>query len=297
MPNAQSIVQSLNTVDRWVDMINADINGTVRTGQKSARLSFSGSGSDNALQIAEQSLIGGHSVIDFGQGAVIGSTENTHIAIQGDGFFTVVDPSSVNTTTGAVAITGTSNVLLTRDGEFRTNQAGLLVNASGYYLVAADVQTTPGSFAPANFRTVYNDADIGSDAAAPMTNAVNFTDFISNSLTAGTLMANGTSTLGGANYSSLVKVAQGAQSLEYADTGSTQFDLGFGATGATAPEIRVVAGTNADATILSKSLEASNASMTQSVPELASSSKLFQALTRVLQTTNTNVDALLGVIK
>jgi flagellar hook protein FlgE len=304
MPSPQSTIQSLRTIDQWVDMINANITGGVRTGYKTSSLRFTGNGGSvegsqggSPLQFAETGLAAGHSILDFSQGAVTASTESTHIAIQGNGFFTVVDPNSVNTTTGAVTITGTSNVLLSRDGEFRTNAQGLLVNASGYYLVAADVQSTPGQFTPANFRTVYNNVDIGTNAPAAMTNALRFSDFLSNGLTAGTVMANGTATLGGANYTSLVKVSQGQQSLEFSDHGSTDFDMGFDNTGATAPTIRVVAGTNADATIHSKSLEASNASMTQSVPELSMSQKLFSALTKVLLIGQQNQDAILGVIK
>jgi flagellar hook protein FlgE len=287
MPNAQSMIQSLKTVDSWIDMINADINGGVRTGYKSSNLSFSG---------GDDALTAGSTYIDFTQGAITAGTENTQVAIQGNGFFTVVDPNSVNTTTGAVTISGTSNVLLTRDGDFRTNAQGLMVNSSGYYLVAADVTSTPGSFTPGNFRTVYDNADISTNAPAAMTNALRFTDFLSNSLTAGTVMANGTATLGGANYSSLVKVSQGEQSLEFSQNGSTQFDVGFTNTGATAPTVRVVAGTNADATIQSKSLEASNASMTASVPELSLSQKLFSALTKVMLTAQNNQDAILAVI-
>jgi flagellar hook protein FlgE len=55
------------------------------------------------------------------------------------------------------------------------------------------------------------------------------------------------------------------------------------------------AGTSSDATVLSKSLEASNASMTQSVPELSLAQKLFSALTKVLQTKQTNVDGVLNL--
>jgi flagellar hook protein FlgE len=68
-------------------------------------------------------------------------------------------------------------------------------------------------------------------------------------------------------------------------------------TGASNSSIRLSAGTSADNTILSKSLEASNASMTQSVPELSLAQKLFSALTKVLQTKQTNVDGVLNLIR
>jgi flagellar hook protein FlgE len=51
------------------------------------------------------------------------------------------------------------------------------------------------------------------------------------------------------------------------------------------------------ATVLTKSLEASNASMTQSVPELSLAQKLFSALTKVLQTVYTNQDNVLNLIR
>jgi flagellar hook protein FlgE len=55
--------------------------------------------------------------------------------------------------------------------------------------------------------------------------------------------------------------------------------------------------TTATSTILSKSLEASNASMTQSVPELSLAQKLFSALTKVMQTGQTTVDSVLNLVR
>ena len=55
--------------------------------------------------------------------------------------------------------------------------------------------------------------------------------------------------------------------------------------------------TTTQTTKLAKSLEASNASMTQSVPELSLAQKLFSALTKVLQTKQTNVDGVLNLVR
>jgi flagellar hook protein FlgE len=52
-----------------------------------------------------------------------------------------------------------------------------------------------------------------------------------------------------------------------------------------------------DGCLLTKSLEASNASMTQSVPELSLAQKLFSALTKVLQSKQTNVDGVLNLVR
>jgi flagellar hook protein FlgE len=81
--------------------------------------------------------------------------------------------------------------------------------------------------------------------------------------------------------------------------GSTVFDVGFNGTSSPAtnnPSL-IVTTSVGGATILTKSLEASNASMTQSVPELSLAQKLFSALTKVLQTKQTNVDGVLNLVR
>jgi hypothetical protein len=82
--------------------------------------------------------------------------------------------------------------------------------------------------------------------------------------------------------------------------GSTVFDIGFQAA-ATLQASQFDANLRIDGgivtTVLTKSLEASNASMTQSVPELSLAQKLFSALTKVLQTRQTNIDGVLNVVR
>ena len=87
MANEQSTVQSLKAVDAWIDVINANINGGVRTAYKSSRLKFGGSNvnigrAGNAtslpLQIPETGLMTANTVIDFSQGAVTTSTETIY---------------------------------------------------------------------------------------------------------------------------------------------------------------------------------------------------------------------------
>jgi flagellar basal body rod protein FlgG len=78
------------------------------------------------------------------------------------------------------------------------------------------------------------------------------------------------------------------QSLQYTRYGSTFFNY----TGAALAPIG-----DDSSTILTKSLEASNASMTQSVPELSLAQKLFSALTKVLQTSQSNLDNVLNLVR
>jgi flagellar hook protein FlgE len=327
MGNEQQTIQSLKAVDSWIDVINANINGGVRTGFKSSRLKFGGSNVDIRragtatnlpLQLPEAGLMTANTIIDFSQGAVTASTENTHLAIQGEGFFALTHASmwdfnntAGNTQFGATLDPDTAgvspSVLLTRDGEFRTDKWGFLVHSSGYYLSAVDVYPAgnfeysgaAGGFGqPATaWRLIYNDIDNPNGpldtASAQITTVMKLSDFIAQNIAA----------FGGEPGASfLIKVASGKQSLQFSKFGSTVFDFGFkmlpGNTGVTSnPNILVNPVTTADCTVLSKSLEASNASMTQSVPELSLAQKLFSALTKVLQVTQTNTDAILNLVR
>ncbi|MBC7543962.1 MAG: hypothetical protein H7338_14650, partial [Candidatus Sericytochromatia bacterium] len=303
--------QSLRAVDAWIDVINANINGGVRTAYKSSRLKFGGSNvtigrAGNAtslpLQIPETGLMTANTVIDFSQGAITASTENTHLAVQGDGFFVIVDPASVNTNGTLKAATSATRLFVTRDGEFHTNQAGMLVNAAGYVLITASYTTATtwnynsGTFGAAcAMRAVYNNLDT-SQAATVATQAIRLSDYISqNIINPGIVLADGVSTLP-AGCRNLVDYPQGKQALKYSPLGSTVFDLDYQMSGAQNPSLSQ-AFPATTSTVLSKSLEASNASMTQSVPELSLAQKLFSALTKVLQISQTNTDAVLNLIR
>src|SRR3954468_12304907 len=140
MASEVATLQSLKAVDAWIDVTNANINGGVRTAFKSSRLKFSGSNinigrAGNAtslpLQFPETGLTTANTVIDFSQGAITASTENTHLAVQGEGFFLLASPDIIETTAGASfgwtkAGIATAKFYLTRDGEFRTDQNGFL---------------------------------------------------------------------------------------------------------------------------------------------------------------------------
>ncbi len=320
MSNQLNTIQSLKTVDSWIDTINANINGGVRTGYKSSRLKFSGSnvdiqrvGTANSLplQLPETGLSAANTVTDFSQGAITASTENTHLAVQGDGFFLVCDPASMDTSRGRLFGSLSAKFFLTRDGEFHTDANGLLVNNNGYFLCSVGTALDAGKTVlqydsltlkgtSTNIRGVYNDLDLTLPAATQQ-NAVKLSDFVAQTIT-NDIGASGTITA--ASTSSLLNVNLGQQSLAFSEFGSTVYDFGFlASTNATAglanvsANIGVSLGSPSTSTVLSKSLEASNASMTQSVPELSLAQKLFSALTKVLQINSTNTDALLGLIR
>jgi flagellar hook protein FlgE len=230
-----------------------------------------------------------------------------HLAIQGSGFFVLASPDIIaadgSTVTPAAA--STRRFLITRDGEFRTNKDGLLVNASGYFLCTWQRTGTGaqilwsdigGEFGPGGYvRAIYNDIDLPT-AGATATEAVRLSSYITN--------VNGSVTrVSGAaawTLACLMDISS-LQGLKYSTFGSTVFDFGYAHTGAAGSRGSIDASqkmlNNTSSTILTKSLEASNASMTQSVPELSLAQKLFSALTKVLQTKQTNVDGVLNLIR
>jgi flagellar hook protein FlgE len=290
-----STIQSLKAVDAWIDVINANINGGVRTAFKSSRLKFSGSNTDVQragtstslpLQFPEPGLTTANTVIDFSQGAITASTETTHLALQGPGFFKLRplnDPQGPN-----------QQVYYSRDGEFRWMKLPpgsmfyhsstslmvtpgysvyLLVNSQGL-VVCSDWYNTPGDAQALHL--IVNDAtgviEGGSDPTIVGTNRV--ADFLNQLFVQHVMMRD----------------VANRQTLEFTRYGSTIFKPGSSSGTET-----VI--TSNQATILSKSLEASNASMTQSVPELSLAQKLFSALTKVLQTKQTNVDGVLNLVR
>ena len=75
------------------------------------------------------------------QGTVSGSTVATNIAINGDGFFSVQQPSGI--TDNVPNFNGVTDY--TRRGDFQVNANGNLVNGAGYYLMGVAVDPKTGN--------------------------------------------------------------------------------------------------------------------------------------------------------
>src|SRR5271156_6140880 len=75
------------------------------------------------------------------QGTVSGTTVGTNMAINGDGFFSVQQPSSVVDNVPVFA--GVTDY--TRRGDFQVNANGNLVNGAGYYLMGVAVDPKTGN--------------------------------------------------------------------------------------------------------------------------------------------------------
>jgi len=91
------------------------------------------------------------------QGAIQNSSVSTYMAINGDGFFAVKQPTG-STGSGAPVLNGTD--YYTRRGDFSMNQFGYLVNGAGYYLEGIPIDAKTGNpignaLAPLQFNNAF----------------------------------------------------------------------------------------------------------------------------------------------
>lgn len=139
-------VNSLLAVNSWIGLINANMQGTSRTGYKPSRISLTdGLGqlytTRTNLEIPPSTLKVQATTLEWGQGSIVNSESSSHFAIQGEGFFVLTDKAH--------------RIYLTRDGEFHwdgegylTNSAGLRVLSNGQDFIRRDPTDTSDIFSP-----------------------------------------------------------------------------------------------------------------------------------------------------
>jgi len=143
--------QSMQAIDDWLKVCQGNLTGSTRTAFKENIIMYLGgivdidkSPTNKAYgkMLAEQALNTGYTRLDWRQGEMVSSTQNTHFAIQGEGFFLVVDPKiRINLNTVFNNPMPTTGVYLTRDGEFnwrRGNEISTGLNANDLYLVTKE---------------------------------------------------------------------------------------------------------------------------------------------------------------
>ncbi|MCK5546036.1 MAG: flagellar hook-basal body complex protein [Rhodospirillaceae bacterium] len=126
-----SIISGLNYNSQRVGVAADNISNVSTTGYKAASVKSStlvtGQTSINAYSAGGVQTVS-HQLVDV-QGIIGASTSKTDLAVSGSGFFAIKSsPSS-------------SEILYTRDGSFKPNNEGFLVNSSGYYLQANNPST------------------------------------------------------------------------------------------------------------------------------------------------------------
>ncbi|WP_215766534.1 flagellar hook protein FlgE [Gluconobacter cerinus] len=188
-----SIINSLNTAvsglnsqsHAFSDLSN-NIANSQTTGYKASTTSFADYVTSNDLASDGESLSDSVAATTRqhtdNQGMVVSSTNTLALAISGNGFFNVVQPTG--STTSSTAPTFSSQQFYTRNGDFSQNNEGYLVNTSGYYLEGYQVGSEGAlsstlspikisdsvAFQPTKSTTVSLSAAIGSTSGAEGTN-------------------------------------------------------------------------------------------------------------------------------
>jgi flagellar hook protein FlgE len=120
-------VSGMQANTNWLSTISQNVANANTAGYKTAETEFSTL--VNQASNASETMTGvasGVRYLNSLQGAVVGTSSATDLAIQGDGYFIVSDRAG--------------SLYLTRNGSFVPDAAGNMVNASGYYLMGYDAQ-------------------------------------------------------------------------------------------------------------------------------------------------------------
>jgi flagellar hook protein FlgE len=120
-------VSGMQADSNWLSSISQNVANANTTGYKNVETDFS----TLVDQIANGAQdFGGVSTSQVSlnalQGSVVSNSTPTNLAVQGAGYFVVSDSGGT--------------LYLTRNGSFRPDASGNLVNSAGYYLMAANVQ-------------------------------------------------------------------------------------------------------------------------------------------------------------
>jgi flagellar basal-body rod protein FlgG len=284
-------VRSLKAISAWVDVIESNIGGSKRVAFKSKKVSmFSANkhltGSikvERARNDSRETMLPtaaleiGQIVSDWKQGELVGSTEETHLAIQGTGFFVVTDRNDLDPET---------KVFYTRDGECQWDVNGYLRTSNGLYVMNGDFPP----FLP-------EQDDIRTAIAGGTDSAVNY--FVNKlrvavagppAIVPPELDYNGlidTEKIGLARFSNhdgLYYSTYGTSYLEESSASGRPIYYNSGD-----PEV--------EAEVKRNMLEQSNGSMIEYIPMLASSQKMFAAVSKIIAVYNGVVDDMNNLVR
>lgn len=278
-----SAVASLRSIDEWIAVLNSNMAGAGRVGYKATRVKFEGGAVSTGkptvsprlgVHIGEQSLGIVETTLDFNQGAITASTDFTHLAIQqtsaAPAFFVLNSLAD-----------GTGTTYYTRDGEFHFNTEAppRLVNSQGLYVMSNDGDAI----------SLLDDGDATAGELNVTVGAVTGDEDVFN----GQILL---------DHLRVQIVNNPQMELQFSRYGSTIFEL---TPGAALPAFSVLdvngnyndAFGNAAGRVVPNSLEASNASLTQTVPELSLAQKMYSAITKVIQVSLSNIDTALSLIR
>lgn len=259
-----SAVVSLKSIDNWIATINSNMAGSGRVGYRASRVKFGG----GATSI-DRPAIGNRLGVAYGEQTMFIS-ETTMDFSQG-AVVASTEPThfAIQQVAGSASVpffrlsttaAGGGPFYYSRDGEFHFDTSGRLVNSEGLFVMSAD-----------------GDA-VGVDA---------------------TDLTNGVINL---NALQVATTATPQISLQMSRFGATIFEgTGLGTITGTALADGTVPTSTGDigtvGRVVPQALEASNAVLSSSVPELALAQKMYAAISKVIQVAQSNIDVALGLIR
>jgi len=265
-------VSALNAFSKDLEVIGNNIANVNTTGYKSSTASFSDSFSNtlrgsspsngvtsdtSAVQVGTGVNLAGINQ-SFTQGDLTSTSVASNLAISGNGFFTVVNPSD-----------GTKYV--TRDGDFRIDDNGYLVNPDGYR-----VQGFTGGTAAAAPSGAATDIKLGTPPAGYELQSYSFdtsgdlTEFYSDGSSVTT------------NQVALQQYKDPSALVKEGENLYTGFSAAGPVGGITLTKANNTANTNGLGKIQGGSLEQSNVDLTDQFARMISTERSFQAASRVI---------------
>jgi flagellar hook protein FlgE len=199
------------------------------------------------------------------QGAVQSSDISTFMAIDGDGYFTVEQPTSTGSGGEPSFVNG--NAAYTRRGDFQLDGNGYLVNGAGFYLMGTPLDASDGKAAGQALEPLqFNSATLRKEEGALVSLSVE-----SDGQVDGTFASGNTVALASIPLSSF----RGEGFLQQGDGGTV-----------TATSLSGAAQAGAGGTIVGSALEASNTDIAGQFSAMIMAQQAYGANTKVVTTSN-----------
>lgn len=126
---------TLNTLNKWIEVVSGNLTGAQIYGYKGTRISFgdtlvdtirNGTGTTtigglNPVQLPSGGITVGSTSTDFRQGSIVQTGDNNHLAIQGNAWFATANPAG--------------SINYTRNGEFHFDDSGNFVADNGDFVL------------------------------------------------------------------------------------------------------------------------------------------------------------------
>jgi len=316
--------KSMKAIDDWLKVAQSNLTGSTRTAFKESIIMYLGgvtsidrnpTNKEYGKMMAEQALNTGYTRLDWRQGEIISSTQDTHFAINGEGFFLVVDPRGFQHVTGsnpsAIEFDGSNtspndSVYLTRDGEFTWRDGSDIIISGGGTLTAGVLYLVTkegllvmgdigafqgGGYSDNIYRTITKDEfDSIEDTAQPSLpyrvrpSIVQPTGENPNKLAPNT--AFDYDMLRFSKYGSTIFKTEGVTSIKTIVNGTSKV-----------LDSRDPGGPNLRSKLVEKALEASNTDTAANVTEMAILGKVYNGFVQLIKVYNSALDEVLSYIR